>query len=85
MLHKNDFGQKNFNFLEMCHFRKIEKLTKLHFWTPAFDKNIHKMSQGLPWFKSAKVQNEGFLKKSCEIWKNIFVLGLYESLERMEG
>ena len=32
----------------------------------AFSKNIHKMSQGLPnpWFRSTKVQNEDFLKKT---------------------
>ena len=50
---------------------------KAFFWSimiVAFDKNIQKMSQGPPnpWFRSAKVQNEDFLKKTSQDLKNYF-------------
>ena len=40
------------------------------------------MSQGLPnpWFRSTKVQNEDFLKKTLRDLKKKIVLGSYDSL-----
>ena len=45
------------------------------------------MSQGPPnsGFMQEKVQIGEFLKKPRKNWKNIFVLGSYESLERLKG
>jgi hypothetical protein len=51
-------------------------------------KNIHNTSQGPPnpGFMQKKVQKGDFLKKPLwELKKNIFVLGSYESLKRLEG
>ena len=48
-------------------------------------KNIHNLSQGPPnpGFIQEKVQKGDFLKKPS--WELIFVLGLNESLEHLEG
>ena len=43
MLQKNTFGKKKFKFhapVQKCHFGKIEKLPKWHFWTGAWDLNF---------------------------------------------
>jgi hypothetical protein len=50
-------------------------------------KNFQKMSQGLPnpCLRLAKVQKEDFLKKPSPDLNSLSILGLYESLERLEG
>ena len=82
-------------YCQNCTFEPLHEIQK--FWGPkaffwsimkvAFDKNIHKISQGPPnpWFRSAKVQNEDFLKTNLVRFDFFFVLGSYEFLECLKG
>jgi hypothetical protein len=83
-LQRKSFGQKSFELhaqVQKCHFARIEKKT----WPKDFCeaiwswhvKNISNMSQGLPnpGFRSVRVENQDFLKKDSQDFKNSFQFG----------